>query len=90
MPCSFLVIVKANFMPEESRANLLNLKGFHGDIRQGLLQFSRTEQGGLENCNVGGAKRILTDECFSKADPGNLQKVNPLLLSNPVFLAAAP
>jgi len=37
---------------------------------QGFLQFSRTEQGSLENCNVGGKKRILTDECFSKADPG--------------------
>jgi len=77
-------------VPEESQTKLLNLQDFQGDIRQGLLQFSRTEQGGLENCNVGGIKRILTDECFSKADPGNLQKVNLLLLSNPVFLAAAP
>ena len=39
-------------MPEESRTKPLNLQDFQGDTRQGLLQFSRTEQGGLENCKA--------------------------------------
>jgi hypothetical protein len=33
---------------------------------------------------------VFTDDCFSKADSGNFQKVNLLLTSNPEFLAAAP
>jgi hypothetical protein len=54
-------------MPEESQTKLLYFQDFQRDIRQGFLQFSRTEQESLENCKVGGkGKMRINDEWFSK------------------------